>query len=100
MNKDSYNRLPKDIQKIIDDMGGEWGVKFAAERMNQAESKTIDEMRNKGVEVISVSPQESARWNKAIEAVAGEEVAALEAKRIPARKVYMELLKFAQGYKR
>ena len=100
MNKAAHDRLPADIKKIVDDMGGEWGAKFIGAQYNKMEEEAWEVMRKSGVEIINPPAAEAARWYKAIEPVTEAELKALEAKGLPARKVYAEILKFSRQYKK
>jgi len=66
MNKNSYNKLPRDLQTLVDIMSGEYQERYALmwgeiEFTGKAFGKT------KGMEYIELSEQEGARWQKAVE---------------------------------
>jgi TRAP-type transport system periplasmic protein len=89
MNKDKWNALPGDIQKIIEKVNGEWIDKTG---------KSWDEMDKSGKEfalklgnkIISLSKGEDERWAKAVRPILDEYVSNMKAKGLPGA----EALKF------
>jgi TRAP-type C4-dicarboxylate transport system substrate-binding protein len=71
MNQNSYNRLSPDLKKVIDSVSAEWVEQFA--RMwNEIDLEGKAYADQRGVNYIELSPQEAARWQKAVEPVIGE----------------------------
>lgn len=68
MNKNSYNKLPRDLQTLVDVMSGEYQERYAL-MWNQIEFAGKVFGATKGMEYIELSAQESARWQKAVEPV-------------------------------
>jgi hypothetical protein len=79
MNKDSYNKLPKDLQSLIDTMSGEYQERFAL-MWNQIELVGRAFGAAQGVKFIEYSDQESARWQKAVDVVIANSVKSLVGK--------------------
>jgi TRAP-type C4-dicarboxylate transport system substrate-binding protein len=68
MNKNSYNKLPKDLQSLVDVMSGEYQVRYALMWNGiEFEGKTFG--LEKGVKFLELSDQEGAKWQKAVEPV-------------------------------
>jgi TRAP-type transport system periplasmic protein len=62
INKDSWNSLPKDIQKIMDDVSVEQ-VKYLANLMKTKEGEIIEKVqKEKGIKVINLSSEEIKTW--------------------------------------
>lgn len=62
INKDTWNKLPKDIQKIMDEVSVEQ-VKFLAHLMKTKEGEIIERVQNeKGIKVINLTPGEIKTW--------------------------------------
>ncbi len=63
MNKKSHDKLPPDIRKVVDDVSG---FPFTALHCNWVEKSTEADLNylieNDKVQVIPLSPEESARW--------------------------------------
>jgi len=99
MNQSKWDSLPADIQKAIDSVSGEWGVKnlFAATwDTGEEEAKA----RMMTPEQYIVLPDEE--WAKCVElseSVWEAEIARLEAKGLPAQAVFDETLQFVKAYK-
>ena len=68
MNKNSYNKLPRDMQSLVDTLSGEYQERYAL-MWNQIELVGKAFGAEKGVKFIELSDQEGARWQKAVEPV-------------------------------
>ena len=68
MNKDSYDKLPRDLQSLVDTMGGQYQERFAL-MWNEIEMVGKAFGAQQGVKYIEYSDQEGARWQKAVESV-------------------------------
>jgi len=68
MNKNSYNKLPRDLQALIDTMSGEYQERYAL-MWNEIELVGKAFGAEKGVTYLELSDEEGARWQKAVEPV-------------------------------
>jgi TRAP-type C4-dicarboxylate transport system substrate-binding protein len=68
MNKSSWKKLPEDIKKIFNRTIEEYKEKFAV-MWNAAEVRGKEFGLKHGVEFIYLSPEEAARWKKAVQPV-------------------------------
>jgi TRAP-type C4-dicarboxylate transport system substrate-binding protein len=68
MNKNSYNKLPKDIKAIFDTLVGEYKDRYIL-MWNTVDFVGKAYGVEKGVEFIELSPQEAARWQAAVKPV-------------------------------
>jgi len=91
MNKDKWNALPPDIQKIFDQVNAEWIVK-QGQLWDQIDKEGIDFAVGKGDTIIPLSREEDAKWAKAVSPMFDEYVKDKTAKGLPAA----EALKFCQ----
>jgi TRAP-type C4-dicarboxylate transport system substrate-binding protein len=99
MNKKRWNTLPPDIQKIFNDLSGDYAVDLNDTGWVQAASKTDKEACiKKGVKFYKLPTDEMARWVKADEKTRAEFANSLEAKGLPARKFLKELDRLAIKY--
>ena len=73
MNKDSWKKLPADIQEIFDKTNEEYKDKFAV-MWNDAEVRGKEFGMTKGVKFIELSPEEASRWREAVRPVIEEYV--------------------------
>jgi len=68
MNKNTYNRLPKDLQSLIDVMSGQYQERYAL-MWNEIELVGKSFGKTKGMKYNELSEAEGARWRKATEPV-------------------------------
>jgi TRAP-type C4-dicarboxylate transport system substrate-binding protein len=71
MNKDKWNALPPDIQKIITDLASETREKQAA-LWNEMDIEGRDVFKSSGGQVISLPDVEAAKWLKVVQPVIGD----------------------------
>jgi TRAP-type C4-dicarboxylate transport system substrate-binding protein len=98
MNMDTWNKLPKDIQDTIDDMG-EWvlDIRDKAIYNNYIESlpKAHDEF---GIEIITLSPEEQAKFNAAVMPVREDFVTAIDDLSLPGQELLDKYLELTYKY--
>ncbi|MDF1552027.1 MAG: TRAP transporter substrate-binding protein [Deferrisomatales bacterium] len=68
MNKNSYDKLPRDLQQLVDTMSGEYQERYAL-MWNQIELVGKEFGKSKGMEFIELSDAEAAKWQKAMDPV-------------------------------
>ena len=86
MNKDKYNSLPKDIQKVIDEASGIAGADLVGKAWNTADKAGFEWGLKKGMKAIYLTPEETARWKKQCAPVTEEWIKKTEAKGLPGGK--------------
>ena len=64
MNKNTWEKLPPDIQAIFTEVSGMYREKYAL-MWNSIDFEGLDFAKAKGVELIELSPEEAARWKTA-----------------------------------
>jgi TRAP-type C4-dicarboxylate transport system substrate-binding protein len=65
MNKNKWNALPADIQKIIREINAEWAVKHG-EAWDTSDMEGIVYFLNQGNDIIGLDSKEAARWKNAV----------------------------------
>lgn len=70
MNKNSYKKLPRDLQTLVDIMSGELQERYAL-MWNEIEFAGKAFGLTKGMEYIELSDQEAAQWKSSVEPVIG-----------------------------
>jgi TRAP-type C4-dicarboxylate transport system substrate-binding protein len=93
MNKDKWNSLPPDIQKLIDQMNQEYIEKYAA-MWEDIERSGRNYMVKRGEKFISLSKAEEARWVEKAQPLFEDYVKRMQAKGLPGG----EALKFVRDY--
>ncbi len=66
MNKDTWKKLPPDIQAVFTEVSGIFRERYAL-MWNSIDFEGLEFAKSKGVELIELSPEEEVRWRKAAE---------------------------------
>jgi len=98
MNMDKWNSLPKDVQKVLDDLGtdqSEWTSNYYDNHVKEAiewSKKTYN------VEFIQLSKKEKAKWDKLLEPIINEWVENARAKGLPAETIVGDIKALKKKY--
>jgi TRAP-type C4-dicarboxylate transport system substrate-binding protein len=98
MNWDSWKKLPKDVQKVMDDMAreqSEWTGVYMDNHVN--ESMAWSKQTQK-VEVIQLSAQDVAEMDKLLEPITKKWIEDAKAKDLPAEAILSDIKAFAKKY--
>jgi TRAP-type C4-dicarboxylate transport system substrate-binding protein len=100
MNKKKWASLPPDVQKVVDDMSQEYIEKYGQMWADiNAEGK--DWLRERGVEFISLSPEEQIRWyEKGSKPVAEAYLKEMKEKGLPGEEAMTFLEELFKEYKK
>ena len=79
MNKNSYNKLPRDLQDLVDTLSGEYQERFAL-MWNEIELVGKAFGAQQGVKYFEYSDQEAAKWQKAVEPVIAKSIKSMVAR--------------------
>ena len=79
MNQKSYDKLPRDLQQLVDVMSGEYQERYAL-MWNEIDMAGKAFGKTKGMEYIELSDQEAARWQKAVEPVIADYIKSMVSK--------------------
>lgn len=90
INLNTWNKLPPDIQKAMEDSGRWWGHETYLEGKKK-DDVGAEAAKAKGVQVIQVPDAELARWNNLVATHAASTTKALDAKGLPGTKIYNEI---------
>ncbi len=101
MKWDSWNRLPSDIQEIIERIGPAgsdcW---FAVQSGLDADAhlrKALEYIEQNG-ELIKITPEELKRWRRLIQPNLDSAVSDVEARGLPGRKFFNRMIELVAGY--
>lgn len=100
MNRRSYDRLPADLRKVIDDNSG---IALAADRGRIWDGQTapaIEATRAAGNEIIEVSPEERARWRASVQPAYDAWIAEMNRRGLNGRAMFDDLLAITAKYGR
>lgn len=99
MNKDTWNSLPPDVQKVIDELGPEM-ADFTGKYLDQYVQEVLQWSKDThGLEVISLSPEEKAAWDQKILLLQDKAVEEGKAKGLPGDEYKMKLYELIKKYK-
>jgi len=99
MNSKRWESFPPDIQKVVDGISGTWGADLAGMAWDKEDLRGIEMVKGlKDHEVISLAPDEFAKWRKAIRPIWDEWVEEKEAKGLPGRKILDELIRLIEKH--
>ncbi|MCC0044277.1 MAG: TRAP transporter substrate-binding protein [Brucellaceae bacterium] len=69
MNKDSYERLPDDLKKVIDDNAGAELSAWAGKTMQEYDAPGLDIAQSRGNNIIEISAEDAEAWKAAAQPV-------------------------------
>jgi TRAP-type C4-dicarboxylate transport system substrate-binding protein len=98
MNKNTWNRLPKDIQAIISNVTAEMMPDTLCGAVSKEMDKGIDIVKKRDHEVINLPSGERARWIATGKPAWKKWVKDMEAKGLPGQAVLDEAVKYVKGY--
>ena len=98
MNRDSWDRLPKDIQEMLDEIGN-FAPEMAGTMGDQLAADGEKLIRDKGGEIIELSPEEAAWFTRiAVDTINPSWVAAMEAKGLSGKDILEKKYDFVRKY--
>ena len=90
MNLDRWNSLPPDIQKVFDEVSSEY-IDIAGDAWDKGSAAGLQYAKDSGLEVITLSPEEKARWHAAYEPLRKEYIQEMESKGLPGKAFLEEI---------
>jgi TRAP-type C4-dicarboxylate transport system substrate-binding protein len=93
MNKNKWNSIPAEDQKIIEQINTEW-IERVAKNWDDADKEGADALTQKGGKIIQLPKEEQARWAAALKPMFDDYIKELKAKGLPGE----EAVKFCQDY--
>ena len=98
MNMDKWNSLPKDVQKVFDDLRVEQ-CRWTGDYMDKHVIESMDwSKQNQNVEVIELSKAEKATWDKLLDPITVKWIADNKAKGLPAEAIVNDIKSFAKKH--
>ena len=85
MNKNKWNSLPADIQKVIMEINKEWAAK-TGKAWDESDQEGWDFLKQKNVEIIELSEEEAGNWTKAVQPIFQEYIEKVSAKKLDGAK--------------
>ncbi|MBU1904489.1 MAG: TRAP transporter substrate-binding protein [Proteobacteria bacterium] len=98
MNMDKWNALPKDVQKVFDDLGPEQSAWTGTYMDNHVKDAMAWSEKTQGVKTFQLSKEEKAKWDKLLEPMTDKWIKDAEAKGLPAKAIIKDIKDFARKY--
>ena len=95
MSMRKWNSLPKDIQKVFEDMTLSAGCQTGATATNET-NWVIEDLKARGDSFYYLPPDEKAKWKKKLEPVINEYIELLNKKGMDGQAVYDKFLECAR----
>ena len=90
MNNKKWNSLPKDVQKVFDDVSDEW-IAVAGKAWDDADAEGYKYSAELGNKMIKLSDAEEAKWEAAVKPVAESYIKSTESKGLPGKQAVQEV---------
>lgn len=98
MNKDTWNSLPSDVQKVIDELSLEISQWTAEYHDNHVRDALAWSAKEHGLKVTILSEEEKAAWSEKLQPLQDRLVADLKAKGMPAEEYKKRLYELKEQY--
>lgn len=98
MNKEVWNSLPPDVQKVIDDLSLEMAL-WTGEYMDNHVKEALEwSQKEHGLQIVTLSAAEKESWDKILKPLQDKYVAELKAKGLPAEEYRKRLEELKEKY--
>ena len=98
MNMDKWNSLPKDVQKVFDELGTQQSA-WTGIYMDKAVKRSMRWSKEKqGVKVFRLAKKEKDKWNNLLVPITGNWIKTNEAKGLPAKAIVADIMGIAKMY--
>lgn len=98
MNKSKWESLPKDVQKVFEDVSKEFTKKQAV-LWDKLDEEGYNFVKARGNKIVALSPEENARWAQAVKPLLDDYVKEATAKGLPGADIVKFCLDFIKAYK-
>ncbi len=98
MNEKRYNSLPDHLKKVIDDNSGRDVSGWISAQFRNADATGREAAESRGNEVIILSPEETAKWEKASASVVEDWVKDVDSKGVDGQKLVDEARALVKKY--
>lgn len=99
MNKDTWNSIPPDVQKTIDELSVEYADKYAV-MWDEINVKGKQYMANKGTKIVSLSKEEEAKWTEKAQPLFGDYVKKMKDKGLPGEEALQFVRDFLKPFRK
>lgn len=92
MNRDKWNSLPPDIQKIFTEVSQEF-ISIAGNAWDKGGEEGLQYAKAEGLEIITLPPKEKARWHAKYKPLQDQYIKEMAAKGLPGKEFMDDLLR-------
>ena len=96
MNMDSWNKLPKDVQKVLEDLGAEQAVWTGAYMDDHVKVANAWSKKTHNVEFINLSKEEKAKWDALLQPITDAWIKKAKADGYPAEGIVADIKAFTK----
>lgn len=98
MDKKKWEQLPDEVKKVMDELSREIAL-FTGQYHDKIVRESIEWAKNEyGLEVITLTPEEKARWDQVAQRIVDQWIQEAEGKGLPARKFMQRLYDLRDQY--
>ncbi len=98
MNPKTWESLPPDVQKIVEDLSGPRMSEIAGASYDKYDQLGIEAAKKVKSEIYTIPPEENRRWLDKIKPLNDKWVVDMEAKGLPGRKIFEEARQLVEKY--
>ncbi len=98
MNMDKWNSLPKDVQKVMEELGPQQAAWTGVYMDNHVKESMAWSKKTHNIEVIELSAAEKAKWDKLLEPITGKWIKDAKAKGFPSSAIVEDIVEFTKMY--
>jgi len=99
MNLKKWNALPADVRKIMEEVSAEW-VDVHGKAWDDLDKEGRDYTLSLGNQILSLTPEESARWKQAVRPIIDGYIKNVSAKGLPAQSAVQDVEKLIRTYEK
>lgn len=98
MNMDKWNSLPKDVRKVMEDLGPQQSAWTGAYMDNHVDESIAWSKETHGIEVIELSREEKVKWDELLEPITLKWIKDAKAEGFPAEAIVNDIKAFTKMY--
>lgn len=98
INIDSWNKISKKDQRIIEELIGKKLAEIAGAAYDAAGEVGLNTAQEAGIEIYTLPADELDKWRHVVASLHQQWIADMEAKGLPGQKIYDEAVRLAQKY--
>ncbi|MGP4082698.1 TRAP transporter substrate-binding protein [Pseudalkalibacillus sp. R45] len=98
MNKETWEGLPDDVKKVIDELNGEMSI-FTGKYLDEHVKEAMEwSKETENLEVISLSQEEELKWEETLKEIQGDVVEKVDSKGLPGSEYRDRLYELVEKY--